>query len=39
VGDADARDRELALADAAAEGAPNEGLKAWYAEERAKAVR
>ncbi|HEY1426455.1 MAG TPA: hypothetical protein VGF50_07265 [Caulobacteraceae bacterium] len=38
VGDAARRDHELALADAAAEDAPNEGLKAWYAEERAKAL-
>ena len=38
IGDADARDRELALADAAAEDAPNEALKAWYAEARAKAL-
>jgi len=39
VGDADSRHRELALADAAAKDAPNEDLKAWYAEERAKAIR
>ncbi len=38
LGDAERRDRELALADAAAEDAPNESLKAWYAEERAKAL-
>ena len=38
VGDAQRRDHELALADAAAEDAPNESLKAWYAEERAKAL-
>lgn len=39
AGDADARDRELTLADAAAQDAPNEDLKAWYAEERAKAIQ
>lgn len=38
LGDAARRDQELALADAAAEDAPNPGLKAWYAEERAKAL-
>jgi hypothetical protein len=38
VGDAGSRNRELALADAAAEDAPNEDLKAWYAAERAKAT-
>lgn len=38
VGDTARRDHELALADAAAEDAPNPGLKAWYDEERAKAL-
>ena len=38
LGDADAREGELALADAAAKDAPSEELKAWYAEERAKAL-
>ena len=38
LGDAQQRDQELALADAAAMDAPNPGLKAWYDEERAKAL-
>lgn len=38
LGDAARRDQELALADAAAEDAPNPALKAWYHEERAKVL-
>lgn len=38
LGDAAAASEELALADASAAAAPDEGLRAWYAEERAKAL-